>query len=194
MSTNDKDWQTLYETGDTGWDLGKVSPPIKHYVDQLEDKTLRILIPGGGNSYEAEYLFKKGFTNVHVVEIASAPLENLKARLPDFPAPQLHHQDFFQADGPYDLILEQTFFCTLPPARRPEYVQKIHNLLKPNGKLVGLLFDFPLDDDGPPFGGDAESYRTLFTKTFSIQTMAPSYNSIEKRAGRELFINLRPAN
>ncbi|MCB0780847.1 MAG: SAM-dependent methyltransferase, partial [Flavobacteriales bacterium] len=46
-------WQQRYADGTTGWDLGAVSPPLKAYFDQLTDKDLRILIPGGGRSYEA---------------------------------------------------------------------------------------------------------------------------------------------
>ncbi|MCB0465166.1 MAG: SAM-dependent methyltransferase, partial [Aequorivita sp.] len=57
-------WNHKYLSGETGWDIGYVSTPIKEYIDQLSDKNLKILIPGGGNSYEAEYLFESGFNNV----------------------------------------------------------------------------------------------------------------------------------
>ena len=63
-------WSNRYDTDDTGWDLGQVSPPIKAYLDQLENKNLRILIPGCGNTYEAEYLLQSGFTNITVIDIA----------------------------------------------------------------------------------------------------------------------------
>lgn len=39
-------WTERYGKGETGWDIGHVSTPIKEYVDQLEDKELKILIPG----------------------------------------------------------------------------------------------------------------------------------------------------
>jgi hypothetical protein len=48
-------WDTQYISNTTGWDLGEVSPPIKSYIDTIEDKNISILIPGCGNSYEAEY-------------------------------------------------------------------------------------------------------------------------------------------
>lgn len=63
-------WNKQYTSNTTGWDLGKVSPPIKEYIDTLEDKNTSILIPGCGNTYEAEYLLEKGFTNVTVIDIA----------------------------------------------------------------------------------------------------------------------------
>jgi len=71
MNTNseNKYWSKRYEENQTGWDIGYPSTPIKTYVDQLENKDLKILIPGAGNAYEAEYLWQQGFKNVHVLDI-----------------------------------------------------------------------------------------------------------------------------
>ena len=67
----------------TGWDLGTVSPPIKAYRDTLANKNLRILIPGCGNSYEAEYFVKKGFTSITVIDIAPTPVIILQEKFKD---------------------------------------------------------------------------------------------------------------
>lgn len=180
-------WENLYQTQDTGWNIGHVSTPIKTYIDQLEDKSLKILIPGAGNSYEAEYLYNNGFKNLYVLDIAKQPLENLKQRVPDFPETHLLQHDFFELNNTFDLIIEQTFFCALNPDLRSQYVRKMSELMKPNGKLVGLLFDFPLTQDVPPFGGSKEEYITRFSNNFNLKTLEPSYNSIKPRAGKELF-------
>lgn len=134
-------WTNKYETNKIGWDLGEVSPPLKNYFDQLQNKELKILIPGGGNSYEAEYLFNKGFHNVYVVDIAKQPLNNIKLRVPDFPDSQLIHANFFDFDNQFDLIIEQTFFCAINPKLRAAYAAKAFELLNTNGKVVGLLFN-----------------------------------------------------
>ena len=126
---------------------------LKKYIDQLTDKNIKILIPGGGNSYEAEYLHNLGFKNVFVVDISPTALTNLKNRVPDFPKNHLIDIDFFKLNNSFDLILEQTFFCALTPKLRDNYVLKMNQLLRPNGKLVGLLFNIPLNKDRPPFGG-----------------------------------------
>ena len=47
---------------------------------------------------------------------------------------------------------------------RPNYVTKMHNLLSEKGKISGLLFDFPLTEVGPPFGGSQEEYVNLFSE------------------------------
>src|SRR5690554_3711649 len=68
MDLDESFWTKNYLKGKTGWDIGYVSTPIKEYIDQLTDKNSDILIPGGGNSYEAEYLHRQGFKNVSVAE------------------------------------------------------------------------------------------------------------------------------
>ena len=100
-------WNKQYVEHTTGWDLGEVSPPLKAYVDQLNNKNLCILIPGGGNSYEAEYLIQQGFTDITIIDIAPALIEKLKEKFTNKKAIKIILGDFFQHEGQYDLILEQ---------------------------------------------------------------------------------------
>ncbi|MCF6213463.1 MAG: TPMT family class I SAM-dependent methyltransferase [Flavobacteriaceae bacterium] len=183
-----KYWEEKYKNNNIGWNIGYPSTPIKEYIDQLKDKSVKVLIPGAGNGYEAEYLYNKGFTNVWVLDLAKNPLENLKQRLPNFPDKQLIQGDFFKHNAQYDLIIEQTFFCALDPVLRDKYVVKMATLLKPHGKLVGLLFDFELTVQGPPFGGCAEEYKKRFLKYFKIKVLERAHNSIKPRNKRELFV------
>ena len=73
-------WESRWENKLTGWDLGQLSPPLKNYIDQLKEKDLKILIPGCGNAYEAEYLFEKGFKNVFIVEISQKAIDSFTTR------------------------------------------------------------------------------------------------------------------
>jgi methyl halide transferase len=108
-------WSNRYNNQNIGWDIGYPSTPLKEYIDQLKDKTICILIPGAGNAYEAEYLIEKGFTNIYVMDISKIPLDNFRKRNPNFPEERLIESDFFEHTGSYDLILEQTFFCSFEP-------------------------------------------------------------------------------
>lgn len=182
-------WDDLYTSKQTGWDIGYPSTPLKTYIDQLTSKDLSILIPGCGHGYEAEYLLQQGFTQVTVVDISPILTDRLAAKFRDYDGKQLTiiTANFFELAGQYDLILEQTFFCALPPDLRPDYVQQMHKLLKPGGKLVGVLFDRTFEG-GPPFGGSRAEYEALFTKFFKLKVLAHCYNSIKPRAGAELFI------
>lgn len=191
-----KFWQQRYETDSIGWDMGEVSPPLKAYIDQLPEsaKDQAILVPGAGNAYEVGYLHEQGFTNVTLVDFALAPIEAFAKRYPDFPAEHLIYADFFTLSAEqyqFDWVLEQTFFCAINPSRRDEYVQQMAALLKPNGKLVGLLFDKDFGRDEPPFGGTQAEYQKRFETNFVIDIMAPSYNSHPARQGSELFIKMR---
>ena len=187
MKLNSHYWENRYQSNETGWDVGEITTPLKEYIDQIKDKTIKILIPGAGNSYEFEYLMANGFENVCVLDYAQTPLDNIQNRIPNCHSNQLIHADFFKHESKYDLILEQTFFCALDPKLRKEYVQKMTSLLKPNGKLVGLLFQFPLTEEGPPFGGSKEEYLELFQNDFHIKTLETAYNSIKPRQENELF-------
>jgi hypothetical protein len=182
-------WQQRYESGETGWDTGTVTEPLRKYFEGLTDKNLRILIPGAGNAWEALWLHQHGFTDVTVLDIAAAPLDNFRKKNPDFPSDHLLLGDFFTHEGAYDLIVEQTFFCAIDPSMRSSYAETGYRLLKPGGLLTGVLFDFEFEG-GPPFGGSKEEYREYFSETFRILTFEPCYNSIAPRAGRELFIRL----
>lgn len=183
---NKEYWENRYKKEETGWAIGSISTPIKTYIDQLTDKSLKILIPGAGNGYEFDYLIQKGFNNVTVIDIAKQPILELIRRNPSKKS-NIIECDFFTLNEKYDLILEQTFFCALDPKLRKKYVEQMHHLLYPKGKLVGLLFDFPLTNEGPPFGGCTEEYYSLFERTFKIKTLTTSYNSIKPRENKELF-------
>ncbi|MEM7574562.1 MAG: methyltransferase domain-containing protein [Bacteroidota bacterium] len=192
MSTAEQNyWSQRWENQRTGWDIGYPSGPLKAYIDQLENKALKILIPGAGNAYEAEYLWQQGFKNVFVLDIAQQPLNQLQARVPDFPPEQLLQEDFFTHEGQYDLILEQTFYCSLLPTdlNRSSYARRMHELLRENGKLVGLWFDFPLNDapDKRPYGGSKELHLRYLAPFFQAIVFERAYNSIQPRQGNELF-------
>jgi methyl halide transferase len=183
-------WSNRYDDGTSFWDLGQVSPPIKEYIDQLTNKNLRILIPGCGNTYEADYLLQQGFTGVTVIDIAPALVAYLKEKYKDSPNIKIILGDFFKHEGQYDLVLEQTFFCAIDPALRKDYVAKMPELLVANGKLVGVLFSRRFEEQGPPFGGTQNEYEPMFAKDFVFKTFEPCYNSFSKRKDAELFINL----
>ena len=183
-------WNTRWEKGETGWDIGYAAPAITEYMSAYPDKNAAILIPGCGNAYEAAWLAEQGFTNITVIDIAPKAVAQLQSKFQNTPEVKVIGEDFFQHEAKYDLIIEQTFFCAIPPARRKDYVQKAASLLQPEGKIIGLLFNKNFEQAGPPFGGTASEYRNLFEPFFIIQTMEACYNSIPQRAGSELFVSL----
>jgi hypothetical protein len=183
-------WDAQYQAQATGWDLGLVSPPIKAYIDSIKNKDISILIPGCGNTYEASYLLEQGFTNVTVIDIAPSLVKIIEEKFITNTNIQVVLGDFFKHEGEYDLIIEQTFFCALPPTMRQKYVWKMHQLLADEGILAGLLFNRTFEV-GPPFGGSKQEYEMLFNNAFDFIKMDVAQDSVVPRANSELFIELQ---
>ena len=53
-------WDSRYQSDNTRWDIGYVSPAIKNWFDFQENKDLSILIPGAGSGYEVSYAHQLG--------------------------------------------------------------------------------------------------------------------------------------
>jgi len=182
-------WDKRYLDQTAVWDMGKVSPPLKDYIDQLTNKDIAILIPGCGNAYEAGYLLGLGFTNITLIDLSPVLVQAIEQKFSAYNGKQLHVicGDFFNLHQKFDLVLEQTFFCALDPSLRKNYADKMAEILNPGGKLAGVLFNRDFEG-GPPFGGSKEEYKKLFSGKFTINKMEACYNSIEPRQGNELFI------
>ncbi len=183
-------WENRWQTGETQWDLGQPSPPIVEFFERdfsTNPKSLSILIPGCGNAHEADFLLKKGFTDITLIDISPRAAQNLRDRFGD--RLTVLEGDFFELEGKFDLIVEQTFFCAIDPSLRARYVEKMASLLAPGGRLVGILFDAEFDG-GPPFGGNRAEYRPLFEPFFDIKTMETCLSSIRPRQARELWMEL----
>ena len=185
-------WNDQYKKDEIGWDIGFPSPAIKEYIDQLNNKNISILLPGCGNAYEAEYLLAQGFKDITLIDIAPLLTAALKKKFKNSPGEQVKiiTGDFFDHIGTYHLILEQTFLSALDPSVRPKYVDKMHSLLVKSGHLAGVLFGKVFEEEGPPFGGTIQEYKSMFSPKFIIKKLEPCYNSIERRKGTEVFINL----
>jgi len=182
---NEAYWNRRYEQKQTGWDIGYASTPLITFAESIPKKDIKILIPGCGNAYEAGRLYDLGFQEITLLDIAPALIKVLEERFAHLPI-RLITGDFFTHQGHYDLILEQTFFCALDPALRLAYVQKMYELLRPGGMVAGVLFDRDFEG-GPPFGGSKAEYILLLEPYFEIRKMEACYNSIQPRAGTELF-------
>jgi SAM-dependent methyltransferase len=192
MSVFDREyWDARYDQGAAGWDIGYAAPQLTKCFDDLEDRNQRILVPGAGFGHEAVYLISKGFTDVHVLDISAIPLEQLKNSTGNPKELHCHHEDFFLHNGAYDLIVEQTFFCAIHPEERRLYVDKVFELLKEGGMLIGLFWNVSMNPDRPPFGGSENEYRGLFEGLFEVEVMEPAKYSIKPRSGRELFISIK---
>ncbi len=186
-------WNTRYQSNETGWDMGHPAPALMEYILGVATKESKILIPGCGQAWEGQWLWEHGFDNIWLADAAEETKMRFMLRVPDFPEEQFIVGDFFALNQQFDFILEQTFFCALDPHLRDRYVEKMTSLLEPHGRLAGVLFNFPLTEVGPPFGGSAEEYLERFVPHFEFLHLETCRNSIKPREGRELFFQCRLA-
>ena len=185
-------WEERWQSQQTGWDIGYPSPAIVSFIEKNIDPSSKILIPGCGNAYEAEYLSNKGFKNITLIDIAPKAVAILKEKFQDFSSIEIYNEDFFDfSNSNFDLVVEQTFFCAIPPSVRPNYAMKMAEILKENGELVGLLFNREFEQEGPPFGGTVEEYIEIFNPYFDILKIEICGNSIPPRQGNELWIHFK---
>lgn len=184
-------WEEKWISQKTGWDIGYPSPAIEEYILQYPNKEASILIPGCGNAYEVEFLWNLGFKNIAVLDISPTAVKILNEKYKDRKGVSVICEDFFEHQGKYDLIIEQTFFCALHPSLRLQYVEKMHDLLNEDGRIIGVMFNRNFEKEGPPFGGSISEYESLFKTHFQIQKMEECFNSIASRKGSEIFINLK---
>jgi len=190
MAENQYDWQSLYEANDMRWDLGEVAPPFIKLWDAGKLPVGKVLIPGCGRGHEVMFLAEKGF-DVTGVDFAVGATSYLVKTLKERNLTgRVLHQDFFALDDLhtefYDLVLEQTFFCAIPPIQRPEYCKTVARILKPGGKLIGLFYNTG-EEGGPPHNTTLEDIETIFSKTFTIQELEITNWSVERRRGKELL-------
>lgn len=184
---NQEYWSDRYQHLDSPWDTGSATPPLRSCIDSISDKDATILIPGCGSAHEAIYAYQKGYKNVYILDWSPEPLLEFKKANPFFPESQILCSDFFTLTKPFDVILEQTFFCAIDPDLRSTYVTQCAALLNTNGILMGLFFSSYFDKPGPPFGGTIDEYIHLFSTHFQIRKLEPCTNSIAPRMGNELI-------
>ena len=46
MELNKQFWNQRYLDSNTGWDVGYITTPIKEYIDQIQNKEIKVLVPG----------------------------------------------------------------------------------------------------------------------------------------------------
>jgi thiopurine S-methyltransferase len=189
-------WNIRYQNNQTGWDLGEISNPIKKWFDNQENKKINILVPGAGKGHEVKYGFENGFENIFYMDFSSRAADIFKEICPEFPKNKILIGDFFSLKTPlfFDVIIEQTFFCAIDPVLRPNYVKKTKEILKENGKIIGLLFNREFDTNGPPFGGTELEYKRLFKNKFNFKKFENSLLSSLPRKEYEFWIELIKKN
>lgn len=189
-------WEAIYQNEKPGWDMGYVTPAIKHFYQEHKNSWLKpghMIIPGCGFGHEVEFFLDQGFT-VSAIDFAKTPIEVLQKKRGGNPDLRLICNDMFliqPSELPMaDYILEHTCFCAIPIRNREKYVRFIETFLKPSGVFFGLFFKFNDTSEGPPHPITDKEIYDLFAAKFDIKTLEFSEFSHEKRKGREKIFKM----
>ncbi len=183
----EKYWDKRYRDSNTGWDIGYANPALVSFVKQNFPKETKILIPGAGSAYELAALYNEGYHQVYALDFSKTAKNSFHQENPSIPIEKYLCMDFFELNRSFDLVLEQTFFCALPPSFRLRYRNHMKSIIKKGGVPAGLMFDM-VKEDGPPFGGNRTEYEALFGEDFNIDILEKTDKSIEPRLGKEFFV------
>lgn len=185
-------WESLYRERDTPWDLGTPTPVFVRLAREgVLAPPASVLVPGAGRGYDAIALARAGFA-VTAVDMAASACEAMRQAAAhagvDLTVQQANFFDL-PAVLAYDLVLEYTFYCAIPPELRAAYHRQMAALIRPGGRLVGLFFPLdPLDEEGPPFQVRPEAVKEALGAAFDLELEARPEDSIKPRRGREVLM------
>jgi SAM-dependent methyltransferase len=177
-------WNERYQAGRAPWDQAGVPSALADYLRRCPSAGT-VLIPGCGSGYEVKAFHDAGWKPT-AIDFSPAAVDRARALLGPLGA-AVHRADFFGRElrGPFDLVYERTFLCSLPPERWPAYAERVSALLNPNGRVAGL-FVYGEETEPPPFPLTVSVAATVFAKFALIEDIPiPAENSLPLFAGRE---------
>lgn len=181
------DWAGHYEAGELPWDLGGPHPYLRHALQPQEVRGLRALVPGAGAGHDAAHLAHLGAT-VSALDL-TPQARDWHRRLYGQQVADYRVGDFLQQPPgeTWDLLLEHTCFCAIPPARRGDYVLAAHRALVPGGRvfMLAMVGD---ERDGPPHPMPLDEMKSLFGQHFSLLKEEPLEGNLTARPGMEWFL------
>ncbi|XP_026389797.1 probable thiol methyltransferase 2 [Papaver somniferum] len=183
-------WEKCWEQGDTGWDLGQPTPVL---LQLLEKETLpkgRVLVPGCGAGHDVVAIANP---ERYVVGLDISETGIKRAREISSSSPSAKYFEFIEADfftwrptEIFDLIFDYTFFCAIEPRMRASWGTRMHELLKPDGELITLMYPTNDRDGGPPFKVSVADFEeVLHPWGFKAISIIDNELAVGKRKGNE---------
>lgn len=154
-------WEQRYRAGRIPWDFHGAPPALSEYL-RVAGRGGNVLVPGCGSGYEVAAFHGHGW-QPSAIDFSPAAVERARAVLGEL-GTVVRVADFFADDlgGPFDLVYERMFLCSLPPEYWPGYIGRIAALLKPKGRLAGF-FVYGSESEPPPFPLPPMEAGTLFS-------------------------------
>ncbi|CAM0141100.1 unnamed protein product [Umbelopsis sp. WA50703] len=168
-------WEKRWQDQDTPWDHGESSQAL---VELLKEKANliptdgNVLVPGCGRGYDV-FLLASPERKVVGLDLSETCIQQClelqqQKQLSDTQISFIC-DDFFKFNmpaGKFNLIFDYTFFCALPPVLRPQWGQRMAEILATGGVLICLIFPLTEHEGGPPFAVTVDAYREALEPAF----------------------------
>jgi SAM-dependent methyltransferase len=184
-------WEERYQANQTGWDIGQPAPPFVDFMNGPHAAPPgRMIVLGSGSGNDALFFAEKGF-EVLGIDFAPSAVEKATERSKKAGlSTRFEQRNIFELLPEYqeafDYVLEYTCFCAIPVEQRPDYVQLVHGLLKPQGKIIAVFFTHG-KAGGPPYDTNPRELRQLFSDYFEFERLEPVQRSAPQRQNEETF-------
>lgn len=158
-----QDWEEIWQCGVNPGDYFDMKGPAPALLAELSADWMprgegSVLVPGMGRGYDLEAIARSDrYAKVVGVDISQLAADTAREYLASCKLSrqiwEVKCADFFAFDAEkYDLVIDYTFLCALPPDMRNQWAERMAQLVKPGGSLITLIFPIgELSDVGPPF-------------------------------------------
>ncbi|MGB1698692.1 MAG: methyltransferase domain-containing protein [Nannocystaceae bacterium] len=185
-------WNTRYEEGRTGWDLGTAPPSLlreiaaamERHAARGVERPLRVLVPGCGRGHDALAWAQAGAEVVGLDFAALAVAEATKLAAETGLIVRYLEANVLALDpslhGAFDVVWEQTCFCAIPREARRAYAISMTHALDQGGEFVGVFWNHG-NEGGPPFDVTAAHVREAFQGLLEERALEAVADSIPAR-------------
>lgn len=186
VSNNDSSrpefWDVRYANGKTPWDLHGVPETLNSFLNTTAPG--KVLIPGCGTGYEVRVFFRAGW-DVKAIDFSPIAVDQARNYLGGL-GHRVEQADFFTygRGESFDVIYERTFLCALPRDLWQAYADRVAQLLRPGGRLVGI-FLYGEEPEPPPYPLSDTLAKELFEGRFSLLRSVPVEDSLPLFLGKE---------
>ncbi|MEO5378065.1 MAG: class I SAM-dependent methyltransferase [Magnetococcus sp. DMHC-6] len=174
------DWEKLYQTEPVEsmpWYTPHLDPDLEQALKEFKINSGHFLDLGTGPGTQAALLAGMGF-RVTASDLSGAALGEADKLARQRGVCIAFVEDNIltsELEGPFDYIFDRGCFHTLPPEQREIYVNTVHHLLSPNGKLFLKCFSVLESSERGPYRFSPQMIQTLFASRFQILTSRESH-------------------
>jgi len=182
-SSSPEFWNQRYAAARISWDFSSVPAALCDFLNR--EPAGRVLIPGCGTGYGARPFARAGWF-VDAVDFSPVAVKHAQDYLGERESDLVGEADFFalNPNGPFDLIYERTFLCSLPLHLGTSYARQVNECLRFKGVPAGFFFFGP-EPEPPPYPLGNNELASLLGASFTLAEDLPLTDSLPLFAGKE---------